>query len=54
MPELQVAGCRARAIELVGDAEYVSDLIALAARQASSMGANVLNVVIPEPLPAAI
>ena len=40
--------------ELVGDAEYVSDQIAIAAGQASSMGANVLNVVIPEPLPAAI
>ena len=41
-------------IELVGDAEYVSDQIAIAAGQASSMGANVLNVVIPEPLSAAI
>ena len=40
--------------ELVGDAEYVSDQIAIAAGQASSMGANVLNVVIPEPLSAAI
>ena len=54
MPELQVAGCGARAIELVGDAEYVSDQIAIAAGQASSMGANVLNVVMPEPLSAAI
>ncbi len=54
MPELQVAACRARAIELVGDAEYVSDQLAVAAHEGAAMGARTLEVVVPEDLSSAI
>ena len=40
--------------DLAGDVEYVSDLIAVAAREASAMGAHAIEVVVPEDLSSAI
>ncbi len=39
---------------LAGDAAYVSDLVAVAAREASAMGASALNVVLPEGLSSVV
>ena len=39
---------------LAGDAGHVADLVAVAAREASAMGATALSVVVPEPLASPI